>query len=269
MRVDDFDVLFYANGKPKAFPDRLTVTHDGEHPRPTSATIDVNTPMTVDGVSFSQSTYGAAAYLIVLDKDGKPQPGILMGANGPTGEQTRRHGCNSICWPGASTRRPSSRYPSSMWACRCSLPIRSLTRVGPRRNYWCNSSAWMPKRGLCPLASPELTIRRATIPGVSQRQVATWRWNGLQFVFLVNRVTGLSATSNPAINYIYAAFVTILLGLFGVLYFPYTRIWAKLGPVSPLMGREVRSSWCADAVTRAVSALPEPLPPWPATCVLA
>src|SRR5205823_10280812 len=87
LHVDDFEVQFYPNGEPRAFPDRLTVTHDGPRPRPVSGTIDVNTPLTVDGVTFSQSTYAAAAHPVLL-QDGQVQPVLLMGDSTPSSRTT-------------------------------------------------------------------------------------------------------------------------------------------------------------------------------------
>ena len=232
VRVDAFDVRFYPNGEPKAFPDRLTVSHTGSHPQPVSATIDVNTPLTVDGVSFSQSTYGAAAYLVVLDRNRHPLPTLLMGPNGPASAPAQQTRLGFDLLAGGAYSAGLAVLPGRGLGMQVQFtdPVPNQGRTTP--TLFLQLFRLDKKKGVVPLASPELPVRQATIPGLGQRQLATWHWQDLQVVFLINRVTGLSITSNPAINYIYASFIIILLGLFGVLYFPYTRIWAAVLPTS-------------------------------------
>lgn len=56
VRCDDFDVSFYDTGAPKEYRSDLTILSNGESAH--TQTIRVNDPMTYEGITFYQSTYG-------------------------------------------------------------------------------------------------------------------------------------------------------------------------------------------------------------------
>jgi hypothetical protein len=98
---------------------------------------------------------------------------------------------------------------------------------------------------------------QADIPVVRQEFDNQWELitsqpltvNGVRFALLIRRMAGLNIGHNPAVPFIFASFVLILLGLVGVLYFPFTRLWlyvarqdsAEAGSVLLLRGSSEKS----------------------------
>jgi cytochrome c biogenesis protein ResB len=85
--------------------------------------------------------------------------------------------------------------------------------------------------------SMRILREQADIPVTRQKFGAQWEMitsrpitvHGVRFALLLRRVAGLNIGHNPAVPFIFASFILILLGLVSVLYFPFTRLWLYVG----------------------------------------
>jgi hypothetical protein len=192
-------------------------------------------------VTFSQSTYAAAARPILL-QDGQLQPVVLMGAT-PAGGASPATRMEFDLLSDGEYSQALAAAPRQHLAMLVSFQDPVPNEGAPNPRLFVRLLRLDSKGNPVPVASRDLDVLPARIPGLGTAgqpvQMATWHYKNLVLAFVVNRVTGLSITSNPAVVYIYAAFVIILLGLFGVLYFPYTRIWAVVRPAGPGDGAAV------------------------------
>lgn len=96
VKCNAFEVEFYNTGEPKDYRSDLSVFRDGKEV--IRKTIRVNDPLTVDGITFFQSSYGALpekATIEVVGKDGT----ALGSAVALFGRKTAVHGITDIVEP--------------------------------------------------------------------------------------------------------------------------------------------------------------------------
>ncbi len=91
VRCDNFDVSFYPNSRrPKDYTSDLVVLENGQEVM--SKRIEVNDPLTYKGITFYQSSYGAAGNPFFKVKVTENATGKVMNFNARQGEQVRLPG---------------------------------------------------------------------------------------------------------------------------------------------------------------------------------
>lgn len=249
IRSDSFDFGLYPNGTPSNFHDHLTLIEPDGTER--HQVIDVNTPWYYGGVfgyDIHQASYGMTAYLIALDaRSGKPTPlpycVIQFG-----GEDCNQ--ASLLLEPlGDGSYNPVGGGFAAFYLPRQNIAV-SLTYHDPVPMARLPATVVMDvaqppapgsKSGMQVLASQaDMTISPHRFGGRLEKVTGTpLTVKGVRLAVLVRRVTSINIGHNPAVPFIFASFVLIILGLIGVLYFPFSRLWLNVAPTADGQGSVV------------------------------
>jgi cytochrome c biogenesis protein ResB len=232
-----FNFGFYPDGTPRNFKDHLTlVARSG---RVYHQVIDVNTPWYFGGVfgyDIHQASYGMTARLIVLNAHGQVQPYCLV--------QLGATDCSKSLDPmlmvplGDGSYKPVGSSLSAFYLPSQKLVV-TLTTHDPV------PEANLPTTAVVTVLRPpqnasqgmhllkvatDLPITTRVFNGTPENISQPLSVDGLKIAVLVRRLTSLNVGHNPAVPFIFASCVLIILGLVSVLYFPFTRLWLLVVP---------------------------------------
>lgn len=201
VEARSFTDAYYADGSPRDYASELVLYRDGTEVA--SHTVRVNQPMRWGGITFYQSFFGTSATMRVTDGAGRK----VFDAGVP------------LLWTSNDGRHAIGQF---------TLPDHDLTVyvVGAA------SGEVDPNIGA---GQMQLEVYRTgqdqpdTTEVVSQgRPVAI---SGLEFTFLRERqFTGLIVARDPGAAWVWAGSALMVLGLFGVFFFPHRRIWVEVSP---------------------------------------
>jgi cytochrome c biogenesis protein len=211
VRCDDFDVDFYGNSDmPKDYKSWLTIIKDGKEV--VRKIIRVNDPLTYEGVTFYQSSYG-----IVPSSGGD---GIfrfkLTSKEGKTEEVNLKFG--------ESFTIPGTEFTGKIEDFSPALAFDATTEKAYTYAEQMNNPAVLidfSEKG-----------KRKYSGWILKRYPNTWRLpNGhtVEFMDLWGiQYTGLQVRKDPGILLVYTGCITMAIGLFVAFFMSHRRIWVKL-----------------------------------------
>lgn len=238
LRSDAFNFGFYANGSPSNFKDHLTLIDGSGHQY--HQVIDVNTPWYFGGVfgyDIHQSSYGMTTRLVAIDGAGKIQPYCVI--------QFGSTNCASDLEPllmvpqGDGSYNPAGSGLAAFYLPRLGLAI-SVTTHDPVPEARLPETVVMTvmrpprKAGEQPQylkVQADLPVAPHVLNGVTEELSRPINVAGLRLTILTRRLSSVNVGHNPAVPFIFAACILIIIGLVSVLYFPFTRLWLYVAPV--------------------------------------
>lgn len=241
LRSDAFNFGLYPDGLPRNFHDHLTVrAPDGSEQH---QMIDVNTPWYYGGVfgyDIHQDSYAVNARLIAIDpRDPHPAPlgycaitdnaedcktpfaPLLLAPQGDGSYQPIGTGLSAFYLPQRNLAISFSFHdavPDSKLPATATITVAQPPRGAGSTMRILREAADIP-------VSPHEFSGRVELVTATPVDVG-----GLRFALLIRRVTFLNIGHNPAVPFIFATFVLILIGLVAVLYFPFSRLWLYVAP---------------------------------------
>lgn len=219
LRLDDFSEVYLENGAAKEYRSDLTVLRDGEVAA--TGSITVNHPLTVDGVTFYQASFGQAVQLQISDAAG------------------------NLLFDDALALAPyRSKLNADAPAARLELPPAglALSLIAPDEN-----PANAPELDTLNLRSGQMYLlvrplgpqSPITVPtGATIGQGETRELAGLRFTFVREKRFALfQVASNPGIPLFFAASFLLVGGLAVTFYFPHRRLRGIIGAAPGSDGR--------------------------------
>jgi cytochrome c biogenesis protein len=200
VTAKNFSDSYYANGSPSDYASELVVSKDGQPVA--EATVRVNQPLQVEGVTFYQSYFGAAAEMKVAAKDGT----VIFDQGVPLeyGSNDGKRVIGRVVLPDAGMVAymiaPASGEVDS--EIRAGQLLVELYATG-------NEST--------PVASSVVTQGQATDVG------------GVDVTFVRERqYTGLIVAKDPGVLFIWLGCFFLIAGTALVFFFPSRRVWAQI-----------------------------------------
>jgi len=196
VRCDDFDVSFYDTGAPKEFRSDLTVlTNDQPVHR---QTIRVNDPMSYEGITFYQSSYGNTLKLAELELSDK--------AAGISQKMTLRFREGGSI-PGTQDRVQLVQYQPD------------LSRFGPAIGVVLQKHGQQESSGSWILVN---------MPDFHGNRIENYHVKVLRTE--VSQYTGLQVKKDPGVWMVYAGFTAMLIGIGLAYYTSQRKIWVWAAP---------------------------------------
>jgi len=218
VQAKSFNDAYYADGSPSDYASDLVLYKDGE--QVDRQTVRVNHPLTWDGVSFYQSSFGSSAAMKVTDAAGK----TLYGDNVP------------LVWGSKDGQHSIGQFP---------LAANGLTVfvVEPASGKTDPSI----KAGQVQLEISQDGQKEPTTQVVDQGKPTTIA--GLTYTFERTRpFTGLIVARDPGAIFVWVGSTLLVVGLFLVFFFPHRRVWVRVRKTSG--GSEIL---CASTMKRDVA----------------
>ena len=195
VRCDDFDVTFYDMGAPKEYRSDLTIIDGGKDVL--QGSIIVNDPLTYNGVTLYQSSYGAIlkeAEVEFVDKESGTTQRMVL----PFGE------AKTI--PGTADRVQIVDYQQSMAQFGPAVGI-ALQREGqPPKGSW-------------------ILVK---MPQFHGNKIDNYHINVIQTVD--GYYTGLQVKKDPGVWVVYTGFIAMMLGIGMTFYSSHRKLWIWAGP---------------------------------------
>lgn len=237
IRSDSFNFGLYPNGTPRNFHDHLTLIDSAG--RQYHQVIDVNTPWYYGGVfgyDIHQSSYGLTARLIAIDGKGKLQPycviqfgstnctddlePLLMTPPGDGSYTAAGNGFSAFYLPNqklavtitAHDPVPEAKLPETVVV----TVLRPPQKAGEQPQFL--------------KVQADLPVAARTFAGRTEDLSQPIDAGGLRLAILTRRLSSVNIGHNPAVPFIFASCILIILGLVSVLYFPFTRLWVHVAP---------------------------------------
>jgi cytochrome c biogenesis protein len=213
IRCDKFDVSFYDTGAPKEFRSDLAIVQGGKEV--VKESIRVNDPLTYDGITFYQASYGTIlkeAELELTDRDSGRKVAILL----PFRETTTI--------PGTKDQIQISEYQEN------------LMRAGPALGVFIGKDGQKSPTGSWILADkPDFHGNR-----VLNYQIRVLRSEQSHY-------TGLQVKRDPGVWLVWAGFSFMILGIGLTFYSSHKKIWVHAGPgpkgtIVTIAGRSSRNA---------------------------
>jgi len=196
VRCDDFEVSFYDMGAPREDRSDLTIIDQGKDILTRS--IIVNDPLTYDGVTLYQSSYGAIlkqAEVEFRDKDSGNTHRMVL----PFGE--------AKAIPGTSDQVQIVDYQQNMGQFGPAIGIALL------RNGQQPKGSWI----------------LAKMPHFHGNKIENYEINVIEVVD--GYYTGLQVKKDPGIWVVYSGFIALLVGIGMTFYSSHRKLWIWAGPV--------------------------------------
>jgi cytochrome c biogenesis protein len=194
IRLDRFNVSFYASGAPKEFKSTVTVL-EGERQILTEP-IRVNHPLTYKGISFYQSSYGVAdvkkAVMAVKDRVSRKE--IIIPA--PMGTR--------IGVPGTASSFLLTRFIQDLQGMGPALQVVLFEPNRPHENFWVFQN------------HPEFAERR---PGPYQFTIKE-----IEPIYY----SGLQATKDPGVWVVWVGCFLMMAGFYMAFFLSHRRVWVRL-----------------------------------------
>jgi cytochrome c biogenesis protein len=196
IRCDKFDVSFYDTGAPKEFQSDLAIVQEGKDVLKES--IRVNDPLTYDGITFYQASYGTGlkqAELELTDRDSGNKVTMVVPFREP----------GTI--PGTKDQLEISEYQEN------------LMRVGPALGVV------IGKEGQKSTTGSWILVNKPDFHGnrVQNYQVRVLRTEEFRY-------TGLQVKRDPGIWLVWAGFSFMILGIGLTFYSSHQKIWVHAVP---------------------------------------
>jgi len=194
VRLDQFNVSFYASGAPKEFKSTVTILEGARQVR--TEPILVNHPLTYKGISFYQSSYGVAGVkkAVLRIKDRLSQKEITLPAS--VGTKTEI--------PGAASSFLLAQFIQDLQGMGPALQVLLFESNRPHETFWIL------------LNHPEFSERR---PGPYQftiKEIEPRYYSGLQ------------VTKDPGVWVVWAGCFLMMAGFYVTFFLSHRRIWARL-----------------------------------------
>jgi cytochrome c biogenesis protein len=194
VRCDDFDISFYETGLPKEYRSDLTILLDGREVKRRS--IRVNDPLTHDGVTFYQSSYGA--FLEEAEVELRRDAGDPVRLRLPYRQP--------VALPGSNLRIQVMDF------------LENFSQFGPALGI----VVWSEDR------EPEGSWILADRPDFHGNRVGDYRIRVLEIKKA--HYTGLQVKKDPGVWIVIGGFVLLLVGLTATFYTSHRKIWLWMGP---------------------------------------
>lgn len=195
VRCEDFDVSFYDTGAPKEFRSDLTVID--RQREVLRQVIRVNDPLTYEGVTFYQSSYGPVvkrAEVEFTDRDSGTSHRVTLPYRQP------------VTIPGTNDRVQVVQYQDNLHQFGRALGI--VVQKGDEEP----SGAWI----------------LADIPDFHGNRILNYRIRVLGAE--TGHYTGLQVKKDPGVWLVYTGFVTMLIGMGLAFYTSHRKFWVWAGP---------------------------------------
>jgi cytochrome c biogenesis protein len=223
VEAKSFNDAYYPDGSPKDYVSDLTLYRSGVAVK--SQKVRVNTPLTLDGVSFYQSFFGVAAGMKVTDAAGKTvySQSVPLAFSSDDGTKSigqfdmKSQGLN-VYVIGAASGQPDPNIKAG----QVQLEIH--------------------QNGKKDVVGTKV---------VDQGKPVTI--SGLTYTFERTRqFTGLTVARDPGANFVWLGSTLLVIGLFMVFFFPHRRIWVRVRKTAG--GSEIL---CASTMKRDVAFKPQ------------
>ena len=196
VRCDDFDVSFYDTGAPREYRSDLTILRNGDAAH--SQTIRVNDPMTFEGITFYQSSYGSTLKLAEVEFQDK-SAGIS--------ERLTMNFRQTATIPGTQDRVQVVQYQPD------------FSRFGPAVGVVLQKHGQPESTGSWILVNmPEFHGNR-----IQNYQVKVIRVESSQY-------TGLQVKKDPGVWMVYAGFTAMLIGIGLAYHMSQRKVWVWAAP---------------------------------------
>lgn len=196
VRCDDFAVSFYDTGAPKEYRSDLSIIDKGRNVLTRS--IIVNDPLTYDGVTLYQSSYGAMLKYAKVELSDKE--------SGKTYKLTLPYG-EAVPIPGTSDKVQIVDYQQNM------------AQFGPAVGIA------LIREGQEPTGSWILT----KMPHFHGNKIQNYQVNVLKVED--GYYTGLQVKRDPGVWIVYAGFIAMLVGIGLTFYSSHRKLWVWAGPI--------------------------------------
>lgn len=196
VRCDDFDVSFYDTGAPKEYRSDLTII---DHGKPVlSRPIIVNDPLSYDGVTLYQSSYGAILKQAEVELQNKDS-GKIYKLTLPYGE--------TQTIPGTSDKVQIVDYQQNM------------SQFGPAVGIALFREGQKPAGSWILVKMPQFHGNK-----IENYQVSVLKAEDGYY-------TGLQVKKDPGVWIVYAGFIAMLIGIGMTFYTSHRKLWIWAGPV--------------------------------------
>lgn len=209
VRCDRFTVEFYDNGAPKEYRSDLVFLQDGK--AVLQGSLLVNHPITLEGITFYQSSYHPIAgdkVRIKLSREGSnPQPSTFELLRGSSLELPGKEGHFQILEVAEDFRGlgPAAR-----------ISVHSFE--GDKKEFWIFQNFEMIRKRFPPamLRSPSLDP--------SAFKPYTFSLEGVEMKY----ATGLQVSRDPGVPLVWTGFFLIMIGLFVAFFMSHRSIWIQV-----------------------------------------
>lgn len=198
VRCNDFQVSFYDTGAPKEYRSDLTIIDDGKDVL--SQPIIVNDPLSYDGVTLYQSSYGAILKRAEVE--------FRNADTGKTHIMTLPFG-EAVTIPGTSDRVQIVDYQQNM------------AQFGPAVGIALLKEGQEPKGSWILVNMPQFHGNK-----IENYQVKVIKTEDGYY-------TGLQVKKDPGVWVVYAGFIAMLLGIGLTFYTSHRKLWIWAGPAKP------------------------------------
>lgn len=208
VSCDKFSVDFYDNGMPKEYKSDIRFSIDGKTVK--QGNLLVNHPLTFMGITFYQSSYGSEpgteAYITVALKDHKEPIKIKVTQGKPVnlpnngGEITLEEIRDDFMRLGSAVKvhvKPAAGEEAEIWLFK---------------NYEDIRQRFADEFDQFPKFNPSII------------EPYTFSLDGVESIYY----TGLQVNKDPGISFIYAGFLTIVIGLIITFFTSFRRVWIKI-----------------------------------------
>jgi cytochrome c biogenesis protein len=197
LKCNSFQVDFYQNGAPKDYRSDLSVIKDGKEV--IRKTIRVNDPLTYEGITFYQSSYGRLPGAVVFEIRG--QDGVSLGnVSVPFGKQ--------VDVPAAAIRIEVLDY-------REHYDLSDGSEAGPV--YGVNI--------IRPGASPEGIWVSASKPEINRYGVYTFLVKDTKLI----NYTGLQVNKDPGVWMVWTGSLILVAGIMMAFFMSHKKFWIRIG----------------------------------------
>ncbi len=211
LRLEQFSKTDYPNGAPKEFKSIITVTENGKPvPDYTNVRVIVNDPLTYNGITFYQSSYGNAGnfFFTVSDLEGKNPVNLTLDAN------------TSATLPDGSTMHVlESTDDVSKFIPELSGPAAQIEVHGPKGGA---------EKLIVYANHPELNIQHAK----EHKGSLVFQFKGAE----MKMYTGLQVAKDPGVWVVWLGCALMVLGIYGAFLMSHRRIWIRIQGGSVTIG---------------------------------
>jgi cytochrome c biogenesis protein len=203
LRCEQFTVALYNSGAPKEFKSIITVLENGRPvPDYTNVRVIVNDPLTYNGITFYQSSYGNAGdyFFTVSAPDGKNAMPVKLNSNEV-----------ATLPDGSSMHVLEATDDVSKFAPNLSGPAVQVEMHTPRG---------ATEKVIVYANHPELNIRNA----MEQRLGVVLQYTGSQ----KKMFTGLQVSKDPGVWIVWLGCALMVVGIYGAVLMSHRRVWIRL-----------------------------------------